>query len=122
MKLHLDRAAGKNAILAHAPGAVTVNQQTYYEAIIVPSEGLVEPLGDLRFDELSSTHFAKLHALKPELILLGTGQQQRFAHPRLYADLAAQQIAVDCMTTAAACRTFSILVGEGRRCIALLLQ
>ncbi len=122
MKLHLEQNLGKNAIVAQEPGLITVNQTQFNQSIVVPFEGTVQELGNLNFDQLSSELFAKILAMQPELVLVGTGQKQRFSHPKLIASLTSAQIGVESMTTAAACRTFNILVAEDRRCIALLLQ
>jgi uncharacterized protein len=122
LKLHLDQNLGKNAIVAQDQTSITVNQTQFTQSIIVPFEGSIQNLGTLGFDELKPEHFDQLLPLKPELVLLGTGLKQRFAHPRLIAKLSQQNIGVESMTTAAACRTFNILVAEDRRCIALLLQ
>jgi uncharacterized protein len=122
LKLHLDQNLGKNAIVAQDQTSITVNQTQFTQSIIVPFEGSIQNLGTLGFDELTPEHFDQLMPLKPELVLLGTGLKQHFAHPRLIAKLSQQNIGVESMTTAAACRTFNILVAEDRRCIALLLQ
>jgi uncharacterized protein len=122
LKLHLDQNLGKNAIVAQDQTSITVNQTQFIQSIVVPFEGAIQDLGPLGFDELTPEHFDQLLLLKPELVLLGTGTKQRFAHPRLIAKLSQQNIGVESMTTAAACRTFNILVAEDRRCIALLLQ
>jgi uncharacterized protein len=55
------------------------------------------------------------------VVLLGTGQRQRFPHPGLTHTLAATRIGFEVMDTAAACRTYNILMAEGRRVAAALL-
>jgi uncharacterized protein len=62
-----------------------------------------------------------LLADRPEVVLLGTGTRQRFPHPRLSASLAAARVGFEVMDTQAACRTYNILVAEGRRALAVLL-
>lgn len=54
-------------------------------------------------------------------MLFGSGASLRFPHPKLTADLARARIGVEAMDTAAACRTYNILLAEGRRVVALLL-
>ena len=49
------------------------------------------------------------------MVVLGTGERQRFVHPRLTASLLAKRIGVECMDSHAACRTYNILMGEGRK-------
>jgi uncharacterized protein len=62
-----------------------------------------------------------LLAHRPEIVLLGTGATQRFPHPRLSAPLAAARVGFEVMDTRAACRTYNILLGEGRRVVAAVL-
>jgi uncharacterized protein len=120
LKLHLDQAPGKNIIVAHEPGQINVNGVTYTEPILVPTQGAIETLAGLTFESVGAEHFVRILAMKPDVVLLGTGARQRFVHPKVTAPLNNRQIGVDAMTTGAACRTFTILVGEGRECIALL--
>jgi uncharacterized protein len=58
---------------------------------------------------------------KPDLVIVGTGAQQRFLHPRLISQVSSQGIGVECMATPAACRTYNILMAEGRKVLAALL-
>jgi uncharacterized protein len=60
-------------------------------------------------------------ALEPEVVLLGTGARQQFLHPSRLAPIYRAGVGVEIMTTAAACRTFNILVAEERRVVAALL-
>jgi uncharacterized protein len=55
-------------------------------------------------------------------VLIGTGTRQRFPHPRLTRRLTDIRIGVEVMDTAAACRTYNILMSEGRRVVAVFLQ
>ena len=65
--------------------------------------------------------FERIIALKPEVVLLGTGKTHRFLHPKTSTLLTAQGIYLECMSTAAACRTYNILMSEGRKVAAALL-
>ncbi len=122
MKLHLERAAGFNAITAHDTTSITVNGIPCSHSIVVPHQGAVSEQPGLAFETLTESIFAQLALAKPELVLLGTGQKQRFPNPKLIAALTNSRIGVEVMTTGAACRTFNILVAEGRQCVALLLK
>ena len=68
-----------------------------------------------RFEDLSAEHFERIAADKPDVVILGTGERQRFIHPRLIASLSELRIGVECMDNQAACRTYNILMGEGRK-------
>ncbi len=69
---------------------------------------------------LTVSHFQQLLALKPEVILLGTGEVHLFPEPALLAPLYPARIGLEVMTTDAACRTFNVLVSEGRSVLAAL--
>jgi uncharacterized protein len=73
------------------------------------------------FDALEPAHFQRIAALDPAVVILGTGARQRFVHPRLTVALTARHIGVECMDSGAACRTYNILMGEGRKVVLALL-
>ena len=120
MKLHADKA-DLYAITAYGEGWVTINGQRHSQSLALSSTDGVLPWNCSRFDELTPAHFDALLASHPELIVFGSGTRLRFASPALLKSLIAQRIGVETMDTAAACRTYNILAGEGRRVTAALL-
>lgn len=121
MKLHLTKAEGNNLITAYQAGEVAINHQRYQQSLIVcPNELNTEWQVD-DFDKLTEAHFEAIAALKPEVIVLGTGDQHRFVHPKLTIALTNQGLSVECMRTDAACRTYNILMSEGRQVAAALI-
>ena len=121
MKLHAQTPEGTNLFTAYGEGWFAVNGRRYAGSVLVVPESAVVPWGVETFDALTEADFERLLELEPELVLLGTGARQRFPHPRLTAPLARRQIGVEVMDTGAACRTYNILAGEGRRALAALL-
>jgi len=87
----------------------------------VRPEGEILPWAPASFEALTAADFEALLAQRPELIVLGTGDRQRFPHPRLVAALTSERIGVEAMDTRAACRTYNILMSEGRKVLAALL-
>ena len=73
------------------------------------------------FDALAEADFERLLETSPEIVLLGTGATQRFPHPRLTAPLHRARVGLEVMDTRAACRTYNILVAEGRNVTAALI-
>jgi uncharacterized protein len=68
-------------------------------------------------------HIESLLALAPELVLIGTGQKQKFPGASILQPLIHAQIGYEIMDTGAACRTYNVLAGEGRKIVAgLILQ
>ncbi|HMV39659.1 Mth938-like domain-containing protein [Plasticicumulans sp.] len=123
MRLALDQDSNVHLIRNYGPGYVTVDaEQRLTRSFALAPDALLPDWGPEGFEALAAEHFEALLALKPELVLLGTGARQRFPHPRLSRALTEAGIAVDAMDTAAACRTFNIVVAEGRRAVAALLM
>jgi uncharacterized protein len=54
-------------------------------------------------------------------VIIGTGERQHFLPPLLMMEFHGQGIGAEVMSTAAACRTFNVLVSEGRNVVAALL-
>lgn len=126
MKLHLHKDHALYLVAAVEPAvegraaAVLVRGQRWSGAVVLQARAEPVAARAAAFEDLGEDDFAALLALQPDVVLVGTGVRQRFAHPRLYAALSAAQIGVDCMTTDAACRTYNILASEDRAVVALL--
>ena len=121
MKFHLASAAGNNLFTGHGQTYVAVNNQRYEKPVIVAPDAVHQAWDIERFEELTAEHFRFLLQLEPEIVILGTGAQQRFPRPELMRDLIAARIGVEVMDTAAACRSYHILMAEGRKVIAAVL-
>lgn len=121
MKFQLDEPQGGNSISRHDGQTVWVNGEAHGESLLVPWRGEVQHWPVKRFDELSEEHFQQILALKPELVIFGSGARIRFARPALYRGLIGARIGVETMDLAAACRTYNVLASEGRAVLAALL-
>ena len=144
MKFSLDEKSDVYTIRSYGPGYVEFSTPTHSDsekAIELLKEGLGQDEGRQKirqsvivlpnqlqewspasFVELEEFHFQSLLDLEAEIVLIGTGDHLRFPAPYLIEPLLRQQIGVEFMSTAAACRTYNILVGEGRRVVAALLM
>ncbi|MFZ2540195.1 MAG: Mth938-like domain-containing protein [Gallionella sp.] len=121
MKLHLSNLGDTKLFTAHGSDHVMVNGERYGHSIVVLAAEVRSDWAVEEFDALSTEHFDYFLSLKPDVLILGTGAQQRFPHPRLYRSLTDAGIGVECMDTPAACRTYNILVAEDRKVIAAIL-
>ena len=121
MKLQLTNLGEIKLFTAHGPDHVMVNGERYGHSIVVLAKEVRSDWAVAGFEQLTEAHFAYFLALKPDVLLLGTGATQRFPHPRLYRSLTDAGIGVECMDTPAACRTYNILVAEDRKVIAAIL-
>lgn len=108
-------------IEAYAEDHVLIQGQRYAGSVAVTAGQVLPDWGPTRFDELTGEHMEALRDLNPQIVVLGTGARQRFPDPSLYAILLEAGIGIEIMDTGAACRTYNILAGEGRRAVAALI-
>ncbi|HSW07700.1 Mth938-like domain-containing protein [Aquabacterium sp.] len=121
VKFQPDHLAGTNVLTRHAPGELWVGGTRFTESLLVPWVGEVLPWSPRTPQELTAGHFEALLALKPELVIFGSGARLQFVSPALLRSLIERRIGVETMDTAAACRTYNVLVAEGRKAVAALL-
>ncbi len=121
MKLNADVNASLNTVTGYDAGYVEINRRRFAHALILQPEGEVLDWSVASFEALAAEHFEALLAHTPEIVILGTGERHRFPHPRLTAALTDARIGVEVMDTRAACRTYNILMNEGRRVLAVIL-
>jgi uncharacterized protein len=119
--LHLLKNTNQKTFTGHGAGYVAVNGQRYQQPIVVLPEAVRTDWSATDFATLTATHFEYFLALRPEVLLLGTGANQQFAHPNLYRELIREGIGIEFMDTPAACRTYNILVAEDRKVVAAVL-
>jgi uncharacterized protein len=121
MKLHLTTAENNNLITGYSADFVEINRQRYTQNLILMADKLILDWPATDFASLVEAHFAQIINLKPEVVLLGTGEKHQFLHPKIIQKLTENGIPLECMTTAAACRTYNILMSEGRNVAAMLI-
>jgi len=121
VKLHAERIEGTNAIARHSASGVIVNGVEYRSSVVVPWAGPVQAWAPARFEDLTEDDFAALARLQPELVVFGSGPRLRFARPALLRPLIEARVGVETMDTPAACRTYNVLLAEGRSVVAALL-
>ncbi|TDK68179.1 Mth938-like domain-containing protein [Sapientia aquatica] len=120
MKLHNTINQKYQTVTAYDAHSVEINAITFKHSLLVLPESAPVVWPVRSFAELTEQDFQTIAALKPDVVILGTGNKQRFAHPKLTASLINQRIGVECMDSQAACRTYNILMTEGRK-VALAL-
>lgn len=144
LKLHTDRNPSFNTVTAYGPGFIDINEDRYETAIAFGPTGEIrswpanapsdistdlllqacaiapqqhDPMAFLDADEDSPP----LDPNRPEVLLVGTGNQQVLLSQQVLRPLMRAGIGVECMSTQAAARTYNILMAEGRRVIVALL-
>ena len=112
MRFTQDSSSGINVIRSYGGGELRVNDNAYRGAIIVSASTVIEMANVQNLAELLEVQPARILALEPELLLLGTGAQQIFPAPGFGAQFMRAGIGFEVMDTSAACRTFNVLVGD----------
>jgi uncharacterized protein len=120
MKFHLQAPAG-NIVTGSGPGWVRVGNDEYRDNIVVRADTVEPGFAPGGFDKLTAEDFTALLKSTPEIVLLGTGATQRFPRPAVTAPLHEARVGLEVMDTRAACRTYNILVAEGRSVVAALI-
>ena len=116
MLIEENRGADGFTVTAYGDGALEIGGKIYREPVVL-KDGTVGPMDGRKPSDLSAADFFQTASSEepPEIVLVGTGEQQQFLHPKIAAELAAYGIGLECMNTASACRTLMLLQGEGRR-------
>lgn len=115
MKLHSSSTQQYQTVTGYFDGGVEINGVRFDSSLTVMPEAAPRAWPVARFEDLTEAHFDAISLDTPDVVILGTGERQRFVHPRLTASLLERRIGVECMDNQAACRTYNILMGEGRK-------
>lgn len=121
MVLSEDHSNATYQIRSVSAGKIVINNETYTTSVIISPEKLIAPWRPTTVDALTETDLQLLLTSKPEIILLGTGQHSTILPAKKLACLFEKNYHVECMNTAAACRTYTLLIAEGRQVVAGLL-
>ena len=114
MKFTLDKPNAEYVFGHYGDGKLKVNQQIYETSLIIFPDTLHADWPVKSIDELQVHHLQTAIDRKPDIMLLGTGIKQRFPSADLRRELITAGLNLEVMDTAAACRTYNLLVSEGR--------
>lgn len=119
MKLQQDTNLNINTVTHYDESSVTINGERYTQGLVV-MPGCLETAwatsGQVSMDDMQ-----RVAALRPALVLIGTGMRQQFPVPTVLRPLVEAGIGFEVMDTGSACRTYNLLAGEGRLVAAALL-
>ena len=121
MKLTLDADPRVNLFRSYADGEVRVGERVIRGSCIVTADALEVSWPPRSVEELTEAHLEAIFRLTPQIVLLGTGATQKFPPGVIRGAFAQKRIGLEVMDVGAACRTFNLLVQEGRRVAAALL-
>ncbi|MGH8308073.1 MAG: Mth938-like domain-containing protein [Gammaproteobacteria bacterium] len=115
-------ASNLKAIRAYAPGRINVNDRLLSTSFILTPTTVLEDWPPQRFEDITLEHLQVALDLNPEILLIGTGPTLHFPEARIMAEIQRHGIGLEVLDTAAACRTYNVLVSENRSVVAALLM
>jgi uncharacterized protein len=123
MRLALDSDPRIHLVRSYGEGSVVVDEQRFARPLLVSPQRLltdwaVDSLQALSDSEQLEAQLAPLLQFGANIVLLGAGQTQPQSNARLRAAFRRHQIALECMTLGAACRTYNVLASEQRAVVA----
>lgn len=119
--LELDENSSFYQIRSYKPGYIQINEQVLTQSVILTPDKLIIDWPPQYIEELTAESLRPILALKPDVLLIGTGSKMVLLPPSLYGELINHSIGVEFMNTSAACRTFNALSAEKRKVAAALI-
>ncbi|WP_432784895.1 hypothetical protein AAEX37_01825 [Oligella sp. MSHR50489EDL] len=143
MELQLQSRTPANTVTGYGDDYIEINEQKFHRPIFFRPEGpvstwqvaglkditqasLIEAAGLIKKEQdpfafLDEDGGRPRYDNAPEIVIIGTGQKQRFLPHEVLQPLLAEGIGVECMDTRAAARTYNVLMNENRIVVAALL-
>jgi uncharacterized protein len=114
VKLQPDPKQSLNTVTRYDSQYIEINEQRFENSIILMPEGEILDWNVQQFTDLDKSDFSPILNKKPALVIFGSGHRLRFPQPSILQDLIQARIGFETMDTQAACRTYNILMSEGR--------
>ena len=118
MKFAEDHNSSRYKISGYDNASIGINGLPHDFALVLSPMELITDWSPKTYADLRAEHLDPFYLLNAEIILLGTGQKQIFPPPEILRRFAQEQVGFEIMDTQAACRTFNILMAEGRNVVA----
>lgn len=123
MKFNRDNAGRDTKVIrAYAPGRINVNDALISRSFILSPDRIIEDWPPRLFGDITLEHLQVALKLEPEILIIGTGRELQFPEAEIMAHIQRRGIGLEVLDTAAACRTYNVLVSENRNVVAALLM
>lgn len=123
MKIELDSSLiHPYRINSYEQGSIVIGDERFFSSLIITPSIVINNWPPQTYKDIATHHLEQIIEMKPELILLGTGCQQHFPDTEFFLSTAKLNIGFEVMDTGAACRSYNILLQEGRNVAAALLM
>jgi uncharacterized protein len=119
MNALVDDPNSSNTITSYGPGWIKIAQSKIdIPCVVTRTTFTVDSLPNNIMD-LNIQNIEPIVALNPEVVIVGTGKKQLFLDKKISSTLTDRGIGVEYMDTAAACRSFNILLAEERSVVGI---
>ncbi|MEE9325918.1 MAG: Mth938-like domain-containing protein [Cocleimonas sp.] len=118
MKFAEENDNSSYTITAYDSDYIAINGKNFHQSLVLSPQKFIPDWTPQSYSLLEDSHLNEFYELNAEIILLGTGEKQIFPNKEILRRLAKEQIGFEIMDTHAACRTFNILMAEGRNVVA----
>ena len=121
MKIELDSEnSAANKIISYSDDSFTLKNKLVNSNIVISKDKLIENWSIDSYKNLAMQHMDSIIAWQPEIILLGTGNESGIQNFELLSYITSKNIGLEIMDTGAACRSYNLLIDEGRNVVACL--
>jgi len=121
MKIELDSEfSTSNKIISYSNDAFKLKDTLIETNLVISKDRLIENWSVDSYRNLATQHLDQIIQWQPELIIIGSGKIPSFPNPELIAYAASKNTGLEIMDTGAACRSYNLLVDEGRNVVACL--
>lgn len=121
MELSLDRPEDFLYVRRADAHAVTVLDREFRASFILARERAIEDWNVRDIAAMTPDHAEPILALKPEVVLLGSGVRQWFPSQAVLGAFLQRGIGVEVMDNSACARTWNVLAGEHRNVVAAFI-
>jgi len=121
VEFNLDLPQDQFFIRSVSEKGIRVHQDYFSKPFILSGQRIVPDWGVETLADINEETLQAVFDLQPEVVLIGTGNTQVFLPPTTQVHFFRRQVGFEVMTTDAACRTYNVLIAEGRQVVAALL-
>ena len=120
MRLTVTPTGAQLLVRSYAAGRLRIGERELLEPVIVSAETLHTDLRPRHPEEIELGDLEPVFALRPEVVIVGWAGRQLFMPASQRRWFLERGIGVEVMELGAACRTYNVLLGDGRAVVAIL--
>ena len=121
MPLTEDIITSRYRISSYSDDSISINEVDYHQSLLLSAQQMLNPWPVTSISDLDQETLEPVLEMNPDVVLLGTGQRQRFPSAQVFALFGERGIGLEVMDNGALCRTFNILVAEDRAVVAAIM-